>query len=107
MENWYARLNRLKDYHQKNADNAKVKLLIEEMIIRLQSLIPLYTTVLQLRPKKAYKPGGVVNSGIAYLNNNRVNQLKESFPFNDSSFNPLSSLMVNENGILIEKSDFE
>jgi hypothetical protein len=58
-ENWYARLNKLKDYYYNNHSNIKAAMLVTEMINRMGIVSFLY---IQLNkpapPKKEFESGG-------------------------------------------------
>ncbi len=61
VENWYARLNSLKDYYVDNPESQKSKILIQEMIERMIVVSELYLKVNQPPPPKhIFKRSGVV-----------------------------------------------
>lgn len=60
-ENWYARLNSLKDYYTLNPNNEKVLPLISEMVARMTIISQLYIQINRpAPPKKEFMKGGVV-----------------------------------------------
>lgn len=68
-ENWYARLNKLKQYRQDNHKvfhkDIQVNLLIDEMLERMSILTPIYIKYRQsLIPQPNFPLGGVVNKNI-------------------------------------------
>lgn len=65
-ENWYARLNRLKDRHVKGGlspeKQEQLTRLIGIMIGRMMKLMPHYAAMMHSRfkPKTSFHPGGVI-----------------------------------------------
>lgn len=76
-ENWYARLNRLKEKYGQPFDgieNAKARKLIFELIRRTRVLLTYIVTASQPVPK--YPEGGYPNSGVAIIGENDAEILK-------------------------------
>lgn len=69
-ENWYARLNRLKDRHVKGGLSTEKQeqliKLIGIMLGRMMKLMPHYAAMMHsgFKPKSSFHPGGLINQRI-------------------------------------------